>query len=716
MLQTLTGNIWTHKKVVNYTQLQSATPTLNIQGPVVAGAIGFGLNGVTATIDNGVVEINLSLEPNFNVALDTQFGSTGGLIALNCIATGLGGTFTVSVIGGNGTGQTNHVHLWYASGDSALFSFDDPWQVPIDNTSFLMFCRPDLNYQGKFTYVYDPSYGVGTSFTFNNSSTLSSTNGYYVGWTVSIQDGSTVYGAPSIVTYYNGSTKQFTISPANTQMITASTNANIFISRPDLTFAGFVAFSGHNSDLNADMYQFLGGEAGNTYIQTDELYPLYCPSTSDPNFYNGSTVSITSGTGVGSVASLIVPGNYLLNLLNPLPLDNTSVVELTRDYVYTFVGQVTGSISLGYFGLNQQGLYKNVADVQAIQDVTDATTPLLNIPDYYRGCVAFVLEGQGKGTSGIIIGYNPAGGISSFNVEFVVQPDTPYPEFPWVDNTSIIALFRPMIGVGGTVNQVIEGLTTFNFVDENSSWGSSHGGIDTASLSTVDNFYTGMDLRVISGTGTGNTNTVSGYQGSTNTFTVTNPWVLDETSVVSLTEYNSFTDIFIVGIPANHIIVDTKITTLTTFNAGLDSSGNQNRVFVVIGDSSILPATPTTEETVICSNINGSYGIGNLTIPVGTDETYDYGSFRWFTTSAPGTSTYARNALPPGTISSPTTVGSYCVPTRLDARDITARFCILNEGANTDLSNNIINLETGLNFNTNVTSGVAEIAIQYMVI
>ena len=231
---------------------------------------------------------------------------------------------------------------------------------------------------------------------------------------------------------------------------------------------------------------------------------------------------------------------------------------------------------------------------------------------------------------------------------------------------------------------------------------------------------TGMTAVCISGgSHVGETAVVSAYTPNTSVIAFSPDFspTLDTTCVIQFQQWHSYSDIFLFGIPANHIIVGTKITTLTSFNAGTEvSSGQPNRVFVVIGESNLFPV-PINGGDLICTSIHSTYGISNLTVPVGTDNTYEYGSFRWFTTSAPGTATYARNALPPGTVGSPLTTGSYCAPTRLEARDIIARFCILDWEDNSDqLSQNVLKLESEWNFNSNVTAGTVEIAVQYMAI
>jgi hypothetical protein len=627
----------------------------------------FSLSGITNEMDGGTIE--LTTAGNYSSVLWTQFDNFS-LVATDIIANsqglGLGTTYTVSVIGGTGIGQTNHVHSFNLSGPIATFTFDDAWGTAPDSTSFLLFSRPDLSYEGAITM------NTATTFTFNGGggvydSALSSTDNYYVGWTVAIQNHLMSGYVTSLVTSYNGSTKQFTIYPGNLD----SSSTVVYLSRPDLTFAGFISSEG-------------GGVW--TFLYSNDVTTHALSSVN--NFYNGCAVNVTSGTGAGGSSYVVSSNgsNGTVTLLTPLVIDTSSVIQLQREYVYSYIAGVSTAPTTSTFTLLPNGLYQNSQN-----QLNGYAMSLVYYQDYYTGCVAFVEDGTGKGTTNLVTGYSSGG-------TFTVQNT-------WtIDSTSVIALFRPMVEVYGTVNQV--GPTnSFKFVST------------VPGLSNTDNFYNGLDLRVVSGTGSGSTNTVSDYVGSTQIFTTTTPWNIDTTSTVSLTQYSSFKDIFLFGLPANHIIVSTKISTLTSFSAGVDvTSSYPNRVFVVLGEEDLFPL-PEQAEDIICTSINSTYGIANLTIPAGVGDTYQYGSFLWFTTSAPGTATYARNALPPGTISSPLTIGAYCVPTRLDAHDIIARFCILDWGDNSDqLAQNILKLETEWNFNSNVTSGAVEITIQYMAI
>jgi hypothetical protein len=238
--------------------------------------------------------------------------------------------------------------------------------------------------------------------------------------------------------------------------------------------------------------------------------------------------------------------------------------------------------------------------------------------------------------------------------------------------------------------------------------------------STGGNYYistptpvnlSGMTATVISGTGLGETATVgpSGYTPNTSVIYFPHDFspTLDTTSVIQFQRYSSYKDIGLFALPTNHMITSVKITTLVSYNAGLHF-GQQNNVYVFIGDT--FP-TPINHGDTVVTSIHGTYGVSNLTVPTGSDETYEYGSFRWFTVSSPGAATYARNLL-----SGNTNTGSYCIPTRVDGPQLYARFCIFDYTDNSYLTSDVPKLNTNWNFNSNVTSGVAEIAIQYMAI
>jgi hypothetical protein len=269
--------------------------------------------------------------------------------------------------------------------------------------------------------------------------------------------------------------------------------------------------------------------------------------------------------------------------------------------------------------------------------------------------------------------------------------------------------------------QLFSAQADFSFT-ANVTSASSHTAFHISPTSTTN--MSAMTATITSGTGLGETATVQSYVPNTNNVTLVSPGFQptspDATSVVEFTQYNSYKDIMLFGIPANHIIVGVKIVTLSSFSAG-SLDGNPNSVFVFVGDSSAFPINPTSTEQTLVNNLNNTYGMSNLTIPSGSGDSYQYGSFRWFTFSGPGTTTYPYSRTSNQLGSPSSTLGSYCVPTRLDARDITARFCILDYQdwvatypGNDFAAHNQARLESEWNFNNNVTSGQVEITVQYM--
>ena len=182
---------------------------------------------------------------------------------------------------------------------------------------------------------------------------------------------------------------------------------------------------------------------------------------------------------------------------------------------------------------------------------------------------------------------------------------------------------------------------------------------------------------------------------------------LDNTSVIQFQIWHSYKDVTLVGIPANHIITGVKVFTLASFT--MDTTGYS--VWTYIGNSNLL-LTPVNAGDNLLTNVNSTYGMANLTIPSGNDDSYEYGSFRWFTFSAPGGPTYSRNQLPGNP-----TIGSYCLPQRLDAHDVIARFCILSDTTSNPASPKLLDpIYDNMVFNYNVKAGDVEITVQYTAI
>ena len=147
-------------------------------------------------------------------------------------------------------------------------------------------------------------------------------------------------------------------------------------------------------------------------------------------------------------------------------------------------------------------------------------------------------------------------------------------------------------------------------------------------------------------------------------------------SIANFTSGAVYQDFTLFGLPAKHMIQAVKVTVLVNFQApGLTSA------VVYIGHPGVFPASPTS---TFVTNIHDCYGYGNLQIPSGSGDSYEYGSFRWFTISSPGST----NTISP----------AYCLPKRTDAHDVVARVVITATGGH------LIN---------EFTAGAVEIATQY---
>jgi len=170
----------------------------------------------------------------------------------------------------------------------------------------------------------------------------------------------------------------------------------------------------------------------------------------------------------------------------------------------------------------------------------------------------------------------------------------------------------------------------------------------------------------------------------------------------------SYRDVFLFGLPANHIVLAVKIMTLTSFYVG-DGPDHQ-ALCVYVGNTRNFD-TPSGQGDMLLTETtpNNTYGMANVTVPSGGTDYYQYGSLLWFTISAPGQATYSRGS---GGYYG-TGWGSRCVPQRLDAHDVIARFAILNI---TDSILLPVSNEDQWNLNDDLTSGEVEIAIQYTLV
>ena len=116
-------------------------------------------------------------------------------------------------------------------------------------------------------------------------------------------------------------------------------------------------------------------------------------------------------------------------------------------------------------------------------------------------------------------------------------------------------------------------------------------------------------------------------------------------------------DFHLFGIPKGHYILGVKIVVLVNFDVGVGTGAT-----LYVGNTDVFPTPGAGYLATFVSDVNDCYGVKALKIPSGSDDTYQYGSFRWFSFSSPG--------------SSYTTSTAFCLPQRTDAHDVLARVVV----------------------------------------
>lgn len=126
-------------------------------------------------------------------------------------------------------------------------------------------------------------------------------------------------------------------------------------------------------------------------------------------------------------------------------------------------------------------------------------------------------------------------------------------------------------------------------------------------------------------------------------------------SHLDFTSNTFYQDYTLLSIPANHMVLGVKISLLVNFDVGAGIVAN-----MYVGNQSVIIPSPVSPNYV--TNVNDCFGKLTLTVPNGIDPTYQYGSFRWFNFSSPGSTNAISTA--------------YCVPKTTAAQDIIARIVV----------------------------------------
>lgn len=148
-------------------------------------------------------------------------------------------------------------------------------------------------------------------------------------------------------------------------------------------------------------------------------------------------------------------------------------------------------------------------------------------------------------------------------------------------------------------------------------------------------------------------------------------------SHLDFTASQFYQDFTLLSIPKGHMVLGVKTTVLVNFNVGAGITAT-----LYVGHPGVVTPSPTSPNYV--TNVHDCYGYANLTIPAGVDATYQYGSFRWFNFSSPG--------------STETISQAYCLPQRTDAHDVIARV--------------VVTQTSGVSV-ASILAGAVEIAVQY---
>lgn len=151
-------------------------------------------------------------------------------------------------------------------------------------------------------------------------------------------------------------------------------------------------------------------------------------------------------------------------------------------------------------------------------------------------------------------------------------------------------------------------------------------------------------------------------------------------SIVHFTADAFHQDFVLFGLPANHMILGVKIVVIENFEPGLG-----NNLVLYVGEPNVFPVPDGSPSGNFVTNVADCYGVHTIKVPAGADATYQYGSFRWFSLSAPGSNVSSAR----------------CLPRRTDAHDVIARVVVSG--------NNSPRIDT-------ISTGVVEITTQYIAI
>ncbi len=253
------------------------------------------------------------------------------------------------------------------------------------------------------------------------------------------------------------------------------------------------------------------------------------------DYYNGMSIQLTSGTGEGQTRQIIAYDAV------------TKIATLDSDWSTAGIpdGTSTYSVDLNSSsGTAQNGGAANEIILANFVNNTD---------DFYQGMTITITNGTGAGETRTITDYDAATKTATLSADWATNPDA----------TSEYTINIPTNGsvqVGGATNEII---------------------MDTFS-SEINDYYTGMKIKITSGTGKEEIKTITGYDALTKTATLDSDWTNkpDGTS-----EYELLTDLTLSNLGFNGKDTSKELVgDILTAPVTIDTTNNKFKI--TVGDDS----------------------------------------------------------------------------------------------------------------------------------
>lgn len=249
------------------------------------------------------------------------------------------------------------------------------------------------------------------------------------------------------------------------------------------------------------------------------------PSTTD-SYYNNMIIEILDGTGVGQTGQITayVGATKVATVTFGIQPDSTSIY---------WIHPISGTIA--------SSSYRTI--------VLSSSSSVLTNDDAYKNCYLYIVSGSGKNTLIHITGY-----VGSTKTVSFVQ-DTPN----YSDTTSYFAI----IGEGGTA--AAGGASTLTFASY---------------ASATNQWYTGLILEIVAGTGVGQTGTISDYNGTSKVATVGTAWTTQPDTTSQYVVYSGYSgtyeDVSDYAETSYSIIISKLNHGIVSINDSVDSIGTND--------------------------------------------------------------------------------------------------------------------------------------------